>query len=183
MHRKNNVYYLRRKRKKYFFVAALIPVVFVFIMMSQQSLFRTSENVALSKLEGTASVIDGDTIEIHNKRIRLHGIDAPKSAQTCTRNGSAYRCGKDAAFALADKLGHGIVTCHQRDTDRYGRVVAVCTQNGVDLNRWMVRQGHAIAYRKYSTDYIADEGEARAAKLGIWSGEFTNPADFRHGKR
>lgn len=101
------------------------------------------------KIAGVASVIDGDTIEVHGRRIRLAGIDSPESGQTCKSKGIEYRCGKAAAFALADKIGRRPVTCEQRDTDRYGRVVAVCTLDGVDLNRWLVQQGHAIAYRAY----------------------------------
>ena len=66
-------------------------------------------------IAGQASVIDGDTLEIHGTRIRLFGIDAPESGQTCVRNAEAYRCGKDAAFALADFIGRHVVTCERRD--------------------------------------------------------------------
>ena len=67
-----------------------------------------------------------------------------------------------------------------RDTDRYRRVVAVCSEGGVDLNEWMVSQGQAIAYRQYSPAYVPAEEKAKAARLGVWAGEFQNPADFRH---
>ena len=133
------------------------------------------------KIIGVASTIDGDTIDIHGKRIRLFGIDAPESSQTCTKDGAQYRCGQKASFVLADRIGHSVVTCLQRDTDRYGRVVAVCSEGGVDLNQWMVAQGYAIAYRQYSLAYVADEEKARASHLGIWAGTFQNPAEYRHG--
>jgi endonuclease YncB( thermonuclease family) len=72
-------------------------------------------------------MIDGDTIEIHGQGIRLHGIDTPEDGQTCDdASGKPYRCGQVAALALADKIGAGTVACEQRDTDRYGRIVAVC---------------------------------------------------------
>jgi len=132
------------------------------------------------RLVGAASVIDGDTIEIHGQRIRLFGIDAQESSQTCTQSGVTYRCGQTAAFALADRIGHRVVSCEQRDTDRYRRVVAVCSEGGVDLNEWMVSQGQAIAYRQYSLTYVPAEEKAKAARLGIWAGEFQNPAEFRH---
>ena len=127
-----------------------------------------------------ASVIDGDTIEIHGTRIRFHGIDAPESRQECTRQNSAtWRCGQQSALALAERIGRATIRCLPRDRDRYGRVVAVCSKDGEDLNRWLVRNGWAVAYRKYSTNYVADEEGAKRAKLGIWSGSFEMPWDWR----
>ncbi len=55
---------------------------------------------ALAAVTGIASVIDGDTLEIHGQRIRLHGIDAPESRQLCFIDGKPWQCGKDAANAL-----------------------------------------------------------------------------------
>lgn len=131
-------------------------------------------------LIGRASVIDGDTIEIHGQRIRLEGIDAPESRQTCNdAKGKPWRCGKAAAFALADKIGAAIVTCQPHGKDRYKRVLAVCTLSGLDLNGWMVRNGWSVAYRKYSMAYVADEDEARLAGANIWSGAFDMPWDWR----
>jgi endonuclease YncB( thermonuclease family) len=76
---------------------------------------------------GRASVIDGDTLEVRGTRIRLHSIDAPESAQVCKdADGKDYRCGQTAALAISDHIGKRFVTCDPRDTDRYGRVVAVC---------------------------------------------------------
>lgn len=135
-------------------------------------------------IKGRASVIDGDTIEIHGVRIRLHGIDAPEGRQRCTRNnGSAWRCGKDAAFALADHISGQVVSCQALDRDRYGRVVARCDLGREDVNRWMVRQGWAVAYRRYSRDYLADETAAREARRGIWSGKFELPWIWRRNNR
>ena len=103
------------------------------------------------RLTGVASVIDGDTLEILGQRIRLHGIDAPESRQVCaTAEGQRWRCGQQAALSLADRIGRRQVSCTVRDTDRYGRFIAVCHQDGTDLNGWLVREGWAVAYRQYS---------------------------------
>ncbi len=107
--------------------------------------------VSLADMTGQASVIDGDTIEIHGQRIRLHGIDAPESGQLCCIDGKRWRCGEDAANVLADLIDRRPVTCQERDRDRYGRVVAVCRVAGEDLGAWLVGNGLALAYRRYST--------------------------------
>ena len=135
---------------------------------------------ARDRITGVASVIDGDTIEIHCQRIRLFGIDAPESSQLCIRaSGERWRCGQRASFALADRIGRASVNCWPRDLDRYGRVVAVCFKGNEDLNRWMVANGWAVAYRRYSLDYAADEAAARPSGINIWSGNFDMPWNWR----
>ncbi len=135
-------------------------------------------------LTGVASVVDGDTLVIHGERIRLHGIDSPESAQRCTRpNGQQWRCGQKAALALADRIGRQTVRCEGKERDRYGRLVAVCYHKGQNLNAWMVRQGWALAYRRYSKDYVGQEQQAEASKAGIWSGTFVPPWEWRSRRR
>jgi len=134
-------------------------------------------------LQGTASVIDGDTLEIHGTRIRLHGIDTPEGKQTCVANGSTYRCGQKAALALSDKIKRSPIRCTVKDTDRYGRSIAVCYKNGEDINAWMVSQGWAVAYRRYSEDYVSQEQSAKSNNVGIWAGDFVLPWEWRRGKR
>ena len=134
-------------------------------------------------MAGRAFVIDGDTIEIHGQRIRLHGIDAPESGQSCTVLGKRSRCGREAAIALSNKIGNHAVQCEKKDIDRYKRIVAVCRAGGENLNAWMVGEGWALAYRRYSPDYIMQEDNASRSKVGIWQGEFIAPWDWRRGKR
>ena len=128
-------------------------------------------------------VIDGDTIELRGERIRFHGIDAPESRQTCLARGEVWRCGQKAALALADFIGRSPVSCEEQGTDRYGRTIAACHVRGDDVERWMVLNGWALAYRRYSRDYIAQEQAAQAARRGIWRGEFVVPWEWRQGKR
>jgi endonuclease YncB( thermonuclease family) len=129
-------------------------------------------------LAGQASVIDGDTIEIHGQRIKILGIDAPESGQSCKdRKGKVWRCGQVAAFQLAYYIGRSVVTCYDRGTDRYGRLIARCHSGDRDLSSMLVSSGLAVAYRRYSMDYVDDEEAARDNGDFLWSGEFVMPWD------
>jgi len=153
-------------------------------MISLLTILLSATPATANELNGVASVIDGDTVEIRGTRIRLHGIDAPESRQLCTRpSGQSWRCGQQAALALSDRIGRRSVICVARDTDRYGRTIAVCSQDGIDLNAWMVAEGWAVAYRQYSRDYVLADTEARSAGRNIWSGTFVMPWDWRRGAR
>ncbi len=76
-----------------------------------------------------------------------------------------------------------MVHCVPLSRDRYGRVVGRCTLDGSDLGGWMVRQGWALAFRRYGLDYVADEAEAERERRGMWSGSFDKPWDWRQGWR
>ena len=136
---------------------------------------RENEEVRIARaagaVSGSARVIDGDTLDVGGVRIRLHGIDAPESGQSCRAGGNRWSCGRDAARALAGRIGGRSIACQERDRDRYGRVVAVCSASGMDLNAWMVAEGWAFAYRRYSKVYVGEESAARAARRGVWRGE------------
>ncbi|WP_232366131.1 thermonuclease family protein [Methylocystis silviterrae] len=96
-----------------------------------------------------------------DRRIRLHGVDAPEKGQPCFDAANpTYRCGQKAAMALDEFIGQSPVSCRERDVDRYGRTVADCRVRGEDIELWLVRSGHAFAYRRYSSDYIGAEQEA-----------------------
>lgn len=130
-------------------------------------------------------VTDGDTMTVAGTKIRMHGIDAPESKQECDgADGKPYPCGERARLALeAMALGRE-VACRVTDTDRYGRTVAQCSAGGTDLNERMVRTGNAVDYRRYSKGaYSSAEAQARADKLGIWSGRFTMPDEWRRERR
>lgn len=136
-----------------------------------------------SDVVGVASVIDGDTVDIHGTRIRLQGIDAPESSQMCMRNEEIWRCGQDVSFALANFVGRKTVRCENLGTDKYKRMIGRCWLGSTDLNQWMVWNGFAVAYRQYSTEYVSDEDSARTNKRGIWAGDFMMPSDWRRARR
>ena len=129
-------------------------------------------------------MIDGDTVELHGTHIRLNGIDAPESHQTCKdAAGTDYRCGQKAALALSDEIGTGTLSCTVLGLDRYGRSISSCFVGDMDVNRWMVQQGWALAYRQYSTEYVLDEDAARERHAGVWQGAFTPPWEWRKQQR
>lgn len=129
---------------------------------------------------GAAVVIDGDTIEVSGTRIRLEGIDAPETGQSCKRRLlGRWACGMAATAALTRMLEGRTVRCEQRGTDKYGRMLGVCFADGRDINAQMVREGHAWAFVKYSEAYVAEEARARAERRGIWQAETETPWDFR----
>lgn len=130
---------------------------------------------------GRASIIDGDTLEIHGQRIRLWGVDAPESRQTCARGGETYRCGQEAANALTNWVGQRAVTCTpQGRPDRYRRIVARCSVQGVDLAGYLVERGQALDYPRYSGGaYARQQADAQRARRGVWAGEFQRPWEWR----
>ena len=136
-----------------------------------------------AQLTGNATIADGDTLRVGTTRVRLHGIDAPELAQTCRARGREWPCGRQAAAALRNRIAGGRVHCEERDRDAYGRIVAVCRAGGGDVNAWMANEGWALAYRRYSRDYVQHERAAQAAGRGIWRGDFVMPWDWRRGAR
>jgi endonuclease YncB( thermonuclease family) len=129
---------------------------------------------------GRPSVIDGDTLEIRSSRFRLEGIDAPEATQTCfDALNKGYRCGQIAALALQDFIGARVVTCEVTGIDRYKRKLAYCRVNEFDISEFMVREGLAMAFVRYSKVYVGQEDSARKQKKGIWAGRFQAPWEYR----
>lgn len=132
---------------------------------------------------GVAVAGDGDSLTISGQRIRLFGIDAPEFDQTCARDGTQWACGQEAAGELAKLVTGKEVRCEPTGVDAFGRTVARCSVGRVDVNRSMVALGLAVAFRKYSTDYVSAEDGARTNKRGMWAGTFVMPAEVRAVKR
>lgn len=134
-------------------------------------------------LIGRAVVIDGDTIEIHRERIRFNGIDAPEGQQLCQNaKGRDYRCGQVAADALANFLSKSRPTrCDFVERDQYDRFVGDCYRaDGQSVSSWLVRNGHALDWPRYSNDaYASDQDTAQTNRSGMWAGTFQAPWDWR----
>jgi endonuclease YncB( thermonuclease family) len=145
---------------------------------------KTRSITAARVIKGRATVIDGDGLEIGGTKIRLFGIDAPEIDQYCQRNdGTRWRCGHYASVELDRLVASHEVSCAARTVDQYDRSVAVCRVGDVDVAEMQVRHGWAVAYRKFSKDYVDDEDVARASKLGLWAGRFEMPWAWRERAR
>jgi endonuclease YncB( thermonuclease family) len=129
---------------------------------------------------GRFKAVDGDSLRRGSLDVRLYGIDAPELNQQCNDGqGTSYSCGRDAKAALSELVSGKVLSCRARDVDRYGRTVAVCEVDGVEINREMVRKGWAIAYQRHGFGYVLAERDARKAQRGIWYGDFEPPEEYR----
>ena len=146
-----------------------------FILCSISFLFLFSNNLFASHV----TVIDGDTIRLGDVKIRFSGIDAPEINQTCVASEGKVACGKISRDLLIEKVTNNKISCTDEGKDFYGRVLGECFVNGESLSAYLVREGFAFAYRKYSNKYVEDEEYAKFNKLGMWSMEFQYPWDYR----
>ena len=151
-------------------------------LLALMALMALINSIAATTLTGKADIVDGDTIKVGGIPVRLYGIDAPESRQTCKRDGRIYGCGKQSTQALANLIAGRSVQCEIVGRDDYARALGVCTAADTELNRTMVRDGWALAFVKYSDRYAADQGAAEAAKAGLWAGSFVKPWEWRLGE-
>jgi len=146
-----------------------------FVLCLLSSLFLFSNNLFASHV----TVIDGDTIRLGDVKIRFSGIDAPEINQTCVASEGKVACGKISKDILIAKVTNNKISCSDEGKDVYGRILGECFVNGESLSSYLVREGFAFAYRKYSNKYIKDEEYAKFNNLGMWSMEFEYPWDYR----
>ena len=160
-------------------ILGAIAGILVFVGDNAASIFPPDDNA----VTGIPIVHDGDTVRINNYRIRLEGIDAPELKQECRVHGKSQQCGIAARMALTSKINGQSVQCAITGKDRYKRSLGHCWQDGVNLNGWMVKNGYALAYGKYSSRYIPEEMQARLANVGIHNSVYTKPWDWRQQQR
>ncbi len=153
--------------------------------------FFLTQSLNGTEISGVPKIIDGDTLKINSKKIRLEGIDAPEMRQKCKKPffkisaiisfqfNKNYSCGVVSKDKLKDKIQNSEIKCISLSKDRYKRFLATCFKDKVNLNKWMVRNGYAVAYKRYSKDYVRDEKHAKENMLGIWEGSFVIPEKWR----
>ena len=162
----------------------LIIICSIFFILTYNDV-RSEE---INEISGNAEIIDGDTIKINSKKIRLYGIDAPEFKQMCKKPyltiifftfSKDYPCGKNSTDKLQKKINNKVITCKILDVDRYKRFIGECYKRNLNLNSWLVSNGYAVAYRKYSKKYVSYENYAKNRKIGIWQGKFEMPWVYR----
>ena len=155
------------------------------------NIFLISNFSFSEEIFGEAKVVDGDTLRIKKFKIRLEGIDAPEIKQKCKKPyleissiigvtfDKEYNCGQISKKELENKIKETKIKCVLKSKDRYRRYLATCFKEDLNLNQWMVKRGYAVAYKRYSKQYLADEQNAKENKLGIWEGSFIRPEKWR----
>ena len=152
-------------------------LIFVFLYFT---LFQ--QNIFAKEIYGNPKIIDGDTIEINNKKIRFLGIDAFEKRQECTRkDGIKYKCGELAISNLSTIISGQPVRCITKKKDRYKRWLATCYIGKLDMSENMVLYGNAFSYM--SKKYKTTENEAKKVRAGAWAGEFIFPWEWRKLKK
>ena len=166
--------------KKNYYKILLLFIILIFQQKSFASIF-----------EGIPRVIDGDSLEINGNKIRLFGIDAPEKKQICKKPylnisflrslsfQKKFECGLLATNQLKKLINNKTVKCISESKDHYNRYLSICYLKNRDINSWLVKNGYAIAYKRYSKKYILEEQYAKKNKLGIWQGTFQKPEDWR----
>lgn len=150
-------------------------VTAIAVLAAVAALALIFSRLAEDDLSGRARVVDGDSLEIAGRRLRLRGIDAPELGQSCRNGAKTVSCGRLARDHLRRLIAGAPVDCQGWETDRYDRLLVICTARGTDLNAAMVRDGWALAYGSHS----AEEAKARRAGRGLWAMDFEAPADWR----
>ena len=163
----------------------MVRIIFIiFLLLFSNSLFGI-------EIVGTPKIIDGDTLHINEHKIRFEGIDAPEIKQQCKKDylkvssiigftlRKNYYCGITSKKKLEEKIKNSKIKCISLSKDRYKRHLATCYKNKINLNKWMVRNGYAVAYKRYSKRYLNDEKYAKENELGIWKGSFLRPEKWR----
>jgi endonuclease YncB( thermonuclease family) len=137
-------------------------------------------SLTFANFVGPIVVIDGDTIDVGDVRVRIHGIDAPEQDQKClSEQGVQWACGAWVTDEVQKRVEGEIAKCTRVDIDKYGRVVARCLVHGDDLGETLVSDGLAFAYRKYSMVYDLAEKGAAVNDRGLHASRVQSPSQFR----
>ena len=169
---------------------SLILSNFLIILFFISPSFSCSADI--SSIHGKTEVIDGDTIKIKGLSIRLFGIDAPEKKQLCKKPylsfftftfSQNYACGLISTNSLKKFINNKIILCKIEKKDFFKRYLGTCFKGKTNINSWLVKNGYALAFRKYSKKYLNEEFYAKNNKIGLWQGNFEAPWEWRKKKK
>ena len=160
----------------------LVNTLFIILILFKCNSFAQTKELVSKNVY----VIDGDTILLDNNKIRFSGIDAPESdfrgkRQVCFQNEKKIFCGEEAKKKLIQKIGKKQVKCiPEKDKDIYNRILAECFIKSESLSVFMVKNGYAFDYPRYSKKkYSEFQKFAKQNKLGLWNMTFEYPWIWR----
>ncbi len=175
-----------------FFTKRKAILIFLISLIFFYLTYKDVKSSEILSVTGYGKVTDGDTIKIDTFKIRLDGIDAPEKKQKCKRPYlkiyiltfyEDYFCGQKSTEALIKKINNQKLYCIISDVDYFKRLIGECYKRKINLNSWLVSNGYAVAFRKYSKKYVPEEVLAKQQKKGIWQGKFQMPWDYRKSKK
>ena len=150
----------------------------LFLVSNLALIFLSLLNISNAK-SSDIKIVDGDTIHIDGEKIRFSGIDTPELKQTCITNKKVIFCGMEAKNLLAKIINNRDVNCISEGKDQYKRTLAECFVGDLSISRYLVREGYAFAYRRYSKKFVKDEEFAKENNKGMWSMSFEYPWEYR----
>lgn len=143
-----------------------------------------------AQVSGLGHVIDGDTLDVGNIRVRLAVVDAPERAQSCDLHNAPMACGEAARFALQGMAEGRQVTCEVGPNQTYGRAVGLCRVQGEVLNLALLETGLGIVAEQFlaewpdhATAMVDAQARAKAARRGLWAMHVVTPSVWRAERR
>lgn len=159
-------------------LSAIVVAAVVSAMLPDRPQAQTSEEIpTIAVPKQQVTVVDGNTLRIDGKRLRLAGVQAPALRQQCVRDERLEPCGEQAAQALQKIVDLAVKPLECR-IEAAG--LGVCLVDGRDVAEALVLQGRAISY---GDRYVEAEEQAKKANLGLWSSAWVPPDQWRDGHR
>ena len=174
------------KRKKRILVAFIVTVVCIPCLILLWLLNGLQNDYREYIYIPNPVTIDGDTIIGDNKIIRIDGINAPEIEQECIVSDAKWSCGLSSKEFLQNVIAQYKIFCKTNiikyNIEKQELYLSYCyidDDKKTDLGKYIIQNGFAVAYKKYSNAYITDELIAKNNRVGIWNSVFEDPHDFK----
>jgi len=183
------IFFIKKFLSNFSYLFVGVFLITVFSMACKDQAISQSSNLKVKshldfdqKISGKAFVLDGDSLKVSKKDIRLFGIDAPEYSQTCfNKKNKEYACGQASKEFLIKLVGGKKIDCYYAIKDKYQRYLSKCYVNDISVNEELIKNGMAIIYNFTESDEKMDnlEKQAKTSELGIWQGSFELPKNYR----